>query len=363
MYDLGWFTWFAYIHEKFFDPIHFVPMFLPFHRMFAADFERVGQMFHPKFMLPYWDSARDFSDPAASQVFTSSYAGGNGRGNNCVVDGMQGQWTMGFPTKHCLQRIFNNGAKIKSWESPERISNILMTSTTYDSFRNNLEYGLHASIHNGIAGDMSSKHSPNDIFFFLHHSNMDRIWWKWQNIQAQNMYAYSGINKDGSAAKLSDKVTVYNDQLANTMKIGYGNLCYVYDGEVKPAKKRQEASEMLPEMNLASALSSQVLNEYFPLLLNGNIGAKATDLPPNFGQTSMDYINQHYSSSNSAASVQSAASAQKRIGKPKMPMPGRLSDAWLNMHDVDVNKYDTYYNTSVSFVNALNSQGYVSPYL
>jgi len=41
----------------------------------------------------------------------------------------------------------------------------------------NFEGAPHASVHNYIGGHMGSMVSTNDPLFYLHHSNIDRLWW------------------------------------------------------------------------------------------------------------------------------------------------------------------------------------------
>ncbi|KAE8241654.1 hypothetical protein A4X13_0g7325 [Tilletia indica] len=40
--------------------------------------------------------------------------------------------------------------------------------------------GPHSAIHRAFGGDMLLPQSANDPAFFLHHANVDRLWWLWQ---------------------------------------------------------------------------------------------------------------------------------------------------------------------------------------
>jgi tyrosinase len=42
-----------------------------------------------------------------------------------------------------------------------------------------LEFSPHNNVHNDISGDMASGESPRDPVFWLHHSNLDRLWKRW----------------------------------------------------------------------------------------------------------------------------------------------------------------------------------------
>lgn len=55
--------------------------------------------------------------------------------------------------------------------------------------------GGHSSI-GGTGGVMTDLiNSPGDPLFFLHHANLDRIWWQWQNVDPTNrLYDIAGRN-------------------------------------------------------------------------------------------------------------------------------------------------------------------------
>ena len=78
------------------------------------------------------------------------------------------------PNLHCLSRQFDSSA-LPSVESVA----LLSISTDYNVFKNDIEGSIHAAVHNWIGGDMLNMFSPYDPIFYLHHSNMDRIWAEW----------------------------------------------------------------------------------------------------------------------------------------------------------------------------------------
>jgi hypothetical protein len=47
-------------------------------------------------------------------------------------------------------------------------------------FQSALENGPHNAVHNAIGGDMNTAASPTDPLFFMHHANVDRLWYQWQ---------------------------------------------------------------------------------------------------------------------------------------------------------------------------------------
>jgi tyrosinase len=61
-----------------------------------------------------------------------------------------------------------------------------MAKTTYDTFTSPIN-GIHGSVHIWVGGTMSDASvSPADPVFWLHHANLDRLWWVWYNRPAGN---------------------------------------------------------------------------------------------------------------------------------------------------------------------------------
>jgi tyrosinase len=84
-----------------------------------------------------------------------------------------------------------------------------------DSFRGYLEGGdppsrpdgCHNQVHQWISGDMDTMTSPNDPVFFLHHSNVDRIWTAWQ-LRNGNVYSPDdAASNDLKGHRLHDRLT------------------------------------------------------------------------------------------------------------------------------------------------------------
>jgi tyrosinase len=50
----------------------------------------------------------------------------------------------------------------------------------FTPFQLALETGPHNAAHRAIGGDMVTTASPTDPIFYMHHANVDRIWYEWQ---------------------------------------------------------------------------------------------------------------------------------------------------------------------------------------
>lgn len=124
--------------------------FLSWHRWFLLQFERRLQLVDPKITIPYWDAVKDRSVPAALQ-------------DPALLKrwGLTREWDAAqLPTPADLQAV----NKIDSFRF----------------FQRTLEGAVHAGVHNAVGGDMAGPSSPTDPLFWLHHSNIDRIWSAWQ---------------------------------------------------------------------------------------------------------------------------------------------------------------------------------------
>lgn len=95
-------------------------------------------------------------------------------------------------------KLFNAGNKTDSFTSSRTASHNAMPGQQ-GMFFSLLEGNPHNKIHNYIGGafdspdswgdgpfgNMTNNLSPVDPIFFLHHSNMDRLWWEWEGKQRQ----------------------------------------------------------------------------------------------------------------------------------------------------------------------------------
>ncbi|RPA73998.1 Di-copper centre-containing protein [Ascobolus immersus RN42] len=187
------------------DYIHQVGHFLPWHRLFLAQFERVLRAeCNYTGALPYWDYSLDAADISQSPVFDpASGFGGNGifdeatwdlfADNYCVGDGPFADWTINIASGNntaaaprCLARNlfapFGQG-----WLTAEREAEI-KSKTDFGSMVWTMEgepdfeiLGMHGAGHWAIGGSAANVYTSNsEPLFYLHHANLDRIWAEWQ---------------------------------------------------------------------------------------------------------------------------------------------------------------------------------------
>jgi len=147
------------IHHGFYGQ-HTNPLLLPWHRIFLMLFEEALHNYHPDVCIPYWDWTRP-----EEQSFPD--------------------WLLGVhPDVHTPTTTLT---VLRSPQSSANLASIAsltptaMAKTNYTDF-SSLINGIHGSIHGWVGGTMSSPAtSPADPVFWLHHANLDRLWWVWYN--------------------------------------------------------------------------------------------------------------------------------------------------------------------------------------
>ena len=144
------------------DPIHLphtTQRFLPWHRVYLLKFEQALQAVHPDVTLPYWD----WTQPG-EQTFPAWLSG--------VTP------TVITPTKTVtVIRSPGTSADLATTASNTPTA---LSQTDFTNFTSQLQ-GIHNSVHVWVGGSMGSvPTAPADPIFWMHHANIDRLWWQWQ---------------------------------------------------------------------------------------------------------------------------------------------------------------------------------------
>ncbi|GKT65284.1 tyrosinase-like protein [Colletotrichum tofieldiae] len=197
----------AHLHGGIGSWSHRSASFLPWHRYTLFMWERTLKEscdFHSP--IPYWDWTLDWQNLASSSIWDAETGfGGDGTrgeqttvgGGSCVEDGpfrnLRPKLYNHTYLEHCLSRGFNDMMRrpVKAL-SPESMGAI-MRNTTYAGFEKRVEFTLHNGLHEAIGGDFKALTAANDPIFFLHHAQVDRLWWRWQREDpAARLYQYGG---------------------------------------------------------------------------------------------------------------------------------------------------------------------------
>lgn len=139
---------------------HTTQRLLPWHRIYLLQLEKALRAIHPDVSIPYWDWTQ-----ASEQAIPP--------------------WLVGVtpvvttPTKTVtVTRFPGTGTDLATIAS--NVPTILAMSD-FTSFASNLN-GVHGGVHVWVGGSMGSvPTAPADPIFWMHHANLDRLWWQWQN--------------------------------------------------------------------------------------------------------------------------------------------------------------------------------------
>ena len=193
---------------------HNGPIFLPWHRHYMLILEQWLQtvLDDDQFGLPYWDWAADGDLPVAQQWQTDLWTAealGESRGE--IVSGRVAQMRVRLwqdPQTQVVWSIDPRPIRRAAGQDGRAAYSSLPTSASVRMCLREPEYDknpwarqtvghrarlegwvpsqegrlvdLHNLVHVWIGGDMAPGTSPNDPAFFLNHSNVDRIWERWQ---------------------------------------------------------------------------------------------------------------------------------------------------------------------------------------
>lgn len=197
---------------------HGTEHFLTWHRMYLYYFEQVLQQAagDPNLRLPYWDYGTDAQLPLAFREATYVNEAGQ---------------TVANPLRVAARRTALNNGTAGLAGTVTSASNAL-AATSYEDFQSRLEQGPHGPVHCAIAssgcptGLMGSvPASALDPIFYMHHSNIDRLYECWVRVDpaarltptnAALDRSYSFVDRDGRVVSRTVK------DMLTTGQLGYG---------------------------------------------------------------------------------------------------------------------------------------------
>jgi len=176
--------------DPMYDGAHGNAAFFPWHREFLIRFEKALNATNPntEITIPYWKwDSGDSVD--TTRIFVDDFIGPAGTGNKLV-----GEITTGYFTKTkwkvhdslhggipgtVLRRRTSLDPNSTEWPTLPRF---VANHDKYTDLRIAFEKD-HGEVHGWVGynnGSMWAMTSPNDPIFYLHHTNIDRVWAKWQ---------------------------------------------------------------------------------------------------------------------------------------------------------------------------------------
>ncbi|KAK6596644.1 hypothetical protein H4I96_09296 [Botrytis cinerea] len=242
---------FPWVHSRMGNFSHNTPAFIAWHRYFLHIYERAlreqcGYTGHNV----YWDWSLDWEDMSKSPIWDSNIGfGGNGNSHSnksvghghCVTDGPFANRTIQYFGSeygaHCLSRGFIHGDHLRTIfglkVQPKALEAVLL-QPDYESFNLELEEGPHNAIPRAIRGDFLRVTAPNDPVFFLHHTQLDRMWWQWQQQDPeQRLLQYSRNSLMDNEVNALDDVFHFGDfapdkKVSEVLSTETELLCYRY---------------------------------------------------------------------------------------------------------------------------------------
>lgn len=280
---------FLYTHINQTLSIHGTANFLSWHRYFTWTYEQaLRNECGYKGYQPYWNWGKWANDPANSPIFDGSDSSMSGNGAfeahnctqalptllNCIPPGTGGGCLTSGPFKdskvnlgpvsatlsipelipnngtiynpRCIRRDVNNWVSTR-YSSEKNVTDLINDHTTISDFQTTMqgdfasgEYGVHTAGHFTGAGDPGGDifSSPGDPVFWLHHAQIDRTWWIWQNQDIKNRQNAIGDtitlnnsppSRDGT---LDDTVNLgvnaVDRKIGTLMSTTAGPFCYIY---------------------------------------------------------------------------------------------------------------------------------------
>jgi tyrosinase len=156
------------IHSNAIHQMHGNPRFLPWHRIYLVRMEELLMAVDPTVCIPYWRSSEEQAFPT---------------------------WLLGFtPTVNLTAGPHTVNRNIGVFATLPDATDVaaVMTNGTFNTFAQALE-GVHDSGHVWVGGTMLSiATAPCDPVFWMHHCEIDRIWWEWQQANPGQNPALAG---------------------------------------------------------------------------------------------------------------------------------------------------------------------------
>ncbi|QRW27742.1 tyrosinase [Rhizoctonia solani] len=217
----------VYIHMNLNPIIHWTGLFLPWHRAYLHEWTNIiRKECGYNGVVPYWAWEKDSGDFLASPIWDNDKESGLGGFSDDASDDYTlhtGAFDIeiAYPVPHKLRRHLlpfpwggaNANISATSTFTPAEIQKLLNQPTgNFTLFQGYFEktVGMHSAIHVMMGGDMgtlcpagsegtiycpvqrTATFSANEPMFHLHHGNVDRLWWLWQEKSSANKYAFHG---------------------------------------------------------------------------------------------------------------------------------------------------------------------------
>jgi len=184
--------------------VHAGPAFIPWHRVIVNRLEQLLREVDPALSLHYWDWTTDPRSTAGGRaaLFTPEFMGNASGDAGHLLNNFES--TEDAETGNGHSKIWRDvgtvGANGDGTPAIASDATILGAGANFQSFATALKQAHDSVAHSYIGGTISNPHySFHDPFVFLLHSNVDRLWAKWQTDPAHPerlnpATAYAGLS-------------------------------------------------------------------------------------------------------------------------------------------------------------------------
>ncbi|CAE6356956.1 unnamed protein product [Rhizoctonia solani] len=278
----------TYVHMNLNPVIHNTGLFLPWHRWYLQSWtDALRTQCGYKGVTPYWAWEFDTANFEKSTIFNSDKTSGLGTWGDpnddyTIKDGGFTNLTFAYPVPHRLRRKYVpfpymappgvdpslypydtfKGANL-TFTLGEVLKLLAQPTGNFKKFQYYMEQAqsMHTSVHMVLGGDLGGlcpknatpaqcpfsgapTISPNEPMFFLHHGNIDRLWWLWQKLNAKNQVAFAGgsvrnltrpdLYPNGAAPWQDTSTVIPTAGMYKSVTIGDvldttgDTLCYIY---------------------------------------------------------------------------------------------------------------------------------------
>jgi len=203
--------------------------FLPWHRAYVLMYETAVQALTLKsdFAMPYWNwtEMRSLPDAFANPRYKGKpnplFVRNRNRlsGANALTDSIVGQTQV--IDKIYVETVFEAFGTTRNRSQTNLDPNWVVRG---GGFQGILESTPHNLVHNNIGAYMPTAASPRDPIFFMHHSNIDRIWDHWNSLGRTNSTDPLWLNMPFTNNYLKPDGTPYTTivkDLQNISALGY----------------------------------------------------------------------------------------------------------------------------------------------
>lgn len=207
--------------------IHGSPGFLTWHRAYLLALEEALQCLNPEVTIPYWNWSSGPTTGAPAPCASPTYVDRNG---NTVPNPLYaGPMPPGGGASMTNRR---SDIDTTSFDDLATSAQAALTNDDFDDFQDALN-NVHGLVHVRVGGQMSSvPFAAFDPIFYLHHSNVDRLWSIWQNSHpgatppAEQSLSLDPFTKTGSSSMY------VGSDMESTIALGYRywNWCLIAIG-------------------------------------------------------------------------------------------------------------------------------------